>query len=216
MRHVAPALDARGLRGLYAITSEAVCRSPDRLVAAAAEALAGGARLLQYRDKWNDPATRLRNAHALRGLCHQQQALLIVNDDPLLAEASDADGVHLGASDAPLAAARARLGPDAIIGVSCANSLERARAAAAAGASYVAFGRFFDSRTKPDAPPATLETLRQARAELSLPICVIGGITPANAAPLLAAGADMVAAVEGVFGAADVAAAAAEYSRLFG
>jgi len=215
MRHVVPVMGGRGLRGLYAITSEDICRSPSRLVAAAAEALAGGARLLQYRDKWNDAATRLRNAHILRGLCHEQQALLIVNDDPMLAEATDADGVHLGASDAPLAAARARLGPDAIIGVSCANSLERARAAAAAGASYVAFGRFFDSRTKPDAPPATIETLRQARAELQIPICVIGGLTPANAAPLVAAGADMVAAVEGVFGAADVAAAAQAYQQCF-
>lgn len=216
MKHVAPVLPRNGLRGLYAITSEAICRSPGALIAAAAEALAGGARLLQYRDKWNDPATRLRQAHALRGLCHQQGALLIINDDPALAEAADADGVHLGASDAPLAAARARLGADAIIGVSCSNSLERARAAAAAGASYIAFGRYFDSQTKPDAPQAGIELLRQARAELALPICVIGGLTPANAGPLVAAGADLVAAVEGIFGQADVTAAAREYSRLFG
>lgn len=215
MRHLPP-LAGAPLRGLYAITSEAICRSPDRLVAAAAEALAGGARLIQYRDKWHDAATRERNAHALRGLCHEFGALLIVNDDPALAEAVDADGVHVGASDASLAEARRRLGSRAIIGVSCANSLERARAAQAAGASYVAFGRFFDSSTKPDAPQADLALLRAARTEIQLPICVIGGLLPSNTGALIAAGADMAAAVEGVFGTADIEAAAREYSRLFG
>ncbi|MDM4770360.1 thiamine phosphate synthase [Solimonas sp. SE-A11] len=214
MKHLPPL--SAPLRGLYAITSEAICRSPGRLVASAAEALAGGARLLQYRDKWHDAATRERNAHALRGLCHEFGALFIVNDDPALAEAVDADGVHVGAADAPLAEARRRLGPRAIIGVSCANSLERARAAAAAGANYVAFGRFFESGTKPDAPQADLALLQAARAAIGLPICVIGGLLPSNTAPLIAAGADMAAAVEGIFGATDVEARAREYSRLFG
>jgi thiamine-phosphate pyrophosphorylase len=214
MKHLPPL--SAPLRGLYAITSEAICRSPDRLVASAAEALAGGARLIQYRDKWHDAATRERNAHALRGLCHEFGALFIVNDDPALAEAVDADGVHVGTADAPLAEARRRLGPRAIIGVSCSNSLERARAAAAAGASYVAFGRFFESGTKPDAPQADLALLRAARTELALPICVIGGLLPSNTPPLIAAGADMAAAVEGVFGAPDIETAAREYSRLFG
>ncbi|HEY0915967.1 MAG TPA: thiamine phosphate synthase [Solimonas sp.] len=214
MKHLPPL--SAPLRGLYAITSEAICRSPDRLVASAAEALAGGARLLQYRDKWHDAATRERNAHALRGLCHEFGALFIVNDDPALAEAVDADGVHVGAADAPLAEARRRLGPRAIIGVSCSNSLDRARAAAAAGANYVAFGRFFESGTKPDAPQADLALLQAARAAVGLPICVIGGLLPSNTGPLIAAGADMAAAVEGVFGAPDVEAAAREYSRLFG
>ena len=215
MKHLPP-LAGAPLRGLYAITSEAICRSPDRLVAAAAEALAGGARLIQYRDKWHGAATRERNAHALRGLCHEFGALFIVNDDPVLAEAVDADGVHVGTADTPLAEARRRLGPDAIIGVSCSNSLERARAAQAAGASYVAFGRFFESGTKPDAPQADIALLRAARAEIRLPICVIGGLLPSNAGPLVGAGADMAAAVEGVFGAPDIEAAAREYSRLFG
>ncbi|MGH8444111.1 MAG: thiamine phosphate synthase, partial [Solimonas sp.] len=119
--------------------------------------------------------------------------------------------VHLGASDGSVAEARARLGPAAIVGATCGNSLERARAAAAAGADYVAFGRFFASKTKPDAPPAELATLTAARRELPLAICAIGGITPGNAAAVLAAGADLLAAVDGVFGAADVAAAARAY-----
>lgn len=216
MRHPLPLHASRPLRGLYAVTSEAICASGDRLVAAVDEALAGGARLVQYRDKWSPPAQRRRNAHALRGLCHAHEALLIINDDPALAEAVDADGVHLGAADPPIAAARALLGPSAIIGVTCASSLARARAAAAAGASYVAFGRFYPSRTKPDAPAASLAILQEARAALDLPICAIGGLTPANAASVIDAGADLVAAVEGLFGARDIEAAAREYCRLFG
>lgn len=205
---------ATGLRGLYAITSEDICRAPGRLLAAVEEALAGGARLIQYRDKNSTPEVRLRQAHALRGLCHVHQALLIINDDPALAKAVNADGVHLGQSDTALAAARQQLGAEAIIGVSCGNSLERARAAVAGGADYVAFGRFFVSRTKPDAPPADLETLRQASAQLQLPICAIGGITPENAPLLLAAGADLIAVVDGVFGAADIRAAVQAYTPL--
>lgn len=215
MRHPLPRNHGERLRGLYAITSQAICTSDDRLVAAVADALSGGARLVQYRDKWNPPDQRRRNAHALRGLCHAQGALLIINDDPELAEAVEADGVHLGAADPPIAAARARLGPDAIIGVTCSGSLARAEAAAAAGASYVAFGRFYPSRTKPNAPPAPLSILAEARTALALPVCAIGGLTPANAASVIAAGADLVAAVEGLFGAADIEAVAREYSRLF-
>lgn len=203
------------LRGLYAITAQAQCASTPELIAAVEDALQGGARLIQYRDKWNDAATRERNAHALLGLCHAHDALLLINDDVALAERSGADGVHLGAADAPLAEARARLGAEAVIGVTCSNSLERALTAQSGGASYVAFGRFFASRTKPDAPAAPLELLTQARAQIHLPLCVIGGLTPDNAASLIAQGADMVAAVEGVFGTSNIEAAARAYSRLF-
>jgi thiamine-phosphate pyrophosphorylase len=215
MRNISPQPDTGRLRGLYAVTSEAICRSPDRLIAAAEEALSGGARLLQYRDKWNSRQQRERNAHALLGLCHAHAVRLIINDDPELAIDVGADGVHVGASDTPLARARELLGPDAIIGVSCAGSLERARAAQAGGASYVAFGRFFDSRTKPDAPPAALSLLGLARQQLQIPVCAIGGITPQLAPQVLLAGAELIAAVDGVFGAASIEAAAREYSRLF-
>jgi thiamine-phosphate pyrophosphorylase len=196
------------LRGLYAVTSSALCAQPGLLRAAAEAALRGGARLLQLRDKLGSPAARLANALALRALCRQYGAALIVNDDVELALACGADGVHLGAADAPLAAARARLGPAALIGVSCGPCLQRAMEAAAGGASYVAFGRFFPSRTKPDAPQAALQVLEQARARLRLPLCAIGGIDAANAAALVAAGADLVAVVDAVFG--DPAPAAVE------
>jgi thiamine-phosphate pyrophosphorylase len=206
---------AKALRGLYAVTSEAICRSPNDLLAAVEDALTGGAALIQYRDKKQDALTREKNTRALLGLCRHHGALLIINDDVELALACGADGVHLGASDAPLAAARARLGAQAIIGVSCSGSLPRALAAQAGGASYVAFGRFFDSRTKPDAPPAPLGLLTEARPQLRIPLCAIGGVTPQNASALIERGADMVAAVEGVFGADDIEAAARAYAQLF-
>lgn len=215
MKASRPQPPARALRGLYAITSEAICTDSATLLAAAEAALAGGAALLQYRDKWNDAAVRERHAHALLGLCHQHGALLIINDDVDLALSSGADGVHIGDTDAPLIEARDKLGARAVIGVSCAGSMERAHAAQNSGASYVAFGRFYDSRTKPNAPRAGPELLTQARLQLQIPVCAIGGVTPLNAAGLIAHGADMVAAVEGVFGAANIETAARGYAKLF-
>ena len=206
------------LRGLYAITPAELCADPARLLAAVAAALRGGAALVQLRDKLGVPAARSANARALADLCHAHGARLIVNDDVALALECGADGVHLGATDGSLAQARAMLGPGAIIGASCGPWLERAQAAAAAGVDYVAFGRFFPSRTKPDAPQATLELLREARGQLDLPICAIGGVTADNGGALLAAGADLLAVVDGLFGAAEPAVvekAASRYARLF-
>jgi thiamine-phosphate pyrophosphorylase len=206
------------LRGLYAITPQALCAQPQRLLAAAAAALRGGAVLLQYRDKLSGGESRVALARALLDLCRRHGARLIVNDDPRLAAQIGADGVHLGAADESIAAARAALAAQALVGASCGPSLERAHLAQAAGVDYVAFGRFYVSRTKPQAPAAEIAVLRAARAELAVPICAIGGITPANAAPLIAAGADLIAAVEGVFGdprPAAVEATARAYTALF-
>ncbi len=201
------------LRGLYAITDPALCG--DDLPAMADAALAGGARLLQYRNKTADPHRRRAEARALADLCHAHDALFLVNDDPQLALESGADGVHLGQSDTALAEARRLLGPDALIGVTCHADLDLAQAAQAAGAAYVAFGRFFPSRTKPDAPPADLSVLERARATLDLPLCAIGGIRPEHVPALRDAGADMVAAIHGIFGAADITAAARQYVDAF-
>ena len=203
------------LRGLYAITPTSLCLDPVRLLDAVEAALEGGARLIQYRDKSNDDERRLFSAIELRALCTRHDARLIINDDVCLALAADAHGVHLGLDDMPLHEARAHLGPDAIIGVTCQDSLERARAASEGGADYLAFGAFYPSRTKRDARHATPDLLRDARIDTSLPICAIGGITAANAAPIIEAGADLIAAVEGVFGAPDIRAAAQAYARLF-
>ena len=156
----------------------------------------------------------MQTAQALRELTHRHHALLIINDDVALAATCNADGVHIGRHDGGLREARARLGAEAIIGVSCYNQFELARQAVEAGADYVAFGRFFPSRTKPDAVPASLDLLHQARQELDIPVVAIGGITAATAAPLLEAGADMLAVVEGLFTQPDIRAAARQFREL--
>ena len=197
-------------RGLYVITDGP---RPD-LIDAVARALAGGARLLQYRDKSADSARRHNEAAALRQLCDTYGVPLIINDDTALAQAVAADGVHLGKDDGDLAAARAVLGAGAIIGVSCYDSLQRATAAASAGASYIAFGAFFPSPTKPLAPRASIELLRQSAA-LGVPRVAIGGITPDNAASLIEAGADYLAVISAVFGADDVRHSAQRFTDLY-
>lgn len=203
------------MRGLYAITPTTLCLNPTRLLEAVAAALRGGAQVIQYRDKTHDHARRLESARALRALCQRHRAKLIVNDDVELTLAADAHGVHLGLDDMGLAEARARLGPDRLIGITCQDSIARARAASEGGADYLAFGAFFASRTKPDARHATPALLQQARLLTSLPLCAIGGITARNGGALVNDGADLLAAVEGVFGASDIEAAAREYARLF-
>ena len=197
-------------RGLYAITDGP---RPD-LLAAAAAALSGGAVMLQYRDKTADAPRRRDAALALQELCARHAVPLIINDDVELARAIGAAGVHLGERDGDPAAARARLGDHAIIGVSCYDSLARARDATSAGADYLAFGAFFPTATKPNARRASLELLRAAK-EFGLPRVAIGGITPDNARPLLDAGADFLAVVSGVFGAANPEAAAKKYKDIF-
>jgi thiamine-phosphate pyrophosphorylase len=212
------------LRGLYAVTPDPWAESgtrPDpaptdrRLLDQVAQAIAGGARLVQYRDKTPDPQIRRRRATALTNLCRSAGVPLIVNDDLNLAAVVGAAGVHLGLDDGDCATARARLGADAIVGVSCYDRLELALVAERAGASYVAFGSFFPSSVKPGAVRPPVELLIRARERLHIPSVAIGGITPQNAASLIAAGADMLAVVTGLFAATDIAAAARSYAQLF-
>jgi thiamine-phosphate pyrophosphorylase len=185
------------------------------LVHYATLAIQGGASVLQYRSKTGDREQRRREALALSEVCRAFQVPFIVNDDAELARAVSASGIHLGRDDLALAEARRILGEDCVIGVSCYNSLARARAAQAAGADYVAFGSFFPSPTKPDAVRADIDLLRHARGQLHIPMVAIGGITVENADTLLAAGADALAVIHGVFGQPDVQAAAAQYAALF-
>jgi thiamine-phosphate pyrophosphorylase len=198
-------------RGLYLVTPD----EPDtgRLLDRVAAVL-GEASLLQYRNKSASPALRSEQALALLPLCRAAGVPLIVNDDTDLAHAIGAAGVHLGEHDGAVQHARAVLGDAAIVGASCYDDLGRARAAAAAGASYVAFGAFFASATKPGARRAALSLLLET-ASLRLPRVAIGGITPDNAQVLIDAGADLVAVVAGVFDAADPPAAARAYRHAF-
>lgn len=200
-------------QGLYAITREGY-PDPERLGEAVAAAIRGGAVAVQYRAK--AAADPLREAERLLAVCRAAGVPLIVNDSVDLAARIEADGVHLGRDDVALAEARQRLGPGAIIGVSCYDSLERAIQAAAGGADYVAFGRFFPSRTKPTAPCARLETLHEARRRLAVPIVAIGGITPGNGDSLVRAGAGLLAVIEAVFGEDDPERAARRFRPVFG
>lgn len=205
---------SRVLHGLYAITDPGAA-SVTPLAEAVAAAIRGGARLVQYRNKTGDAARRLCEAQALLAVCREHEVPLIINDDVDLAVRIGADGVHLGREDAPLDEARACAGPRAILGVSCYDSLERALVAEQAGADYVAFGSFFASPSKPRAVRAPLELLRTAHQRLNVPCCAIGGITPDNGAALVAAGADMLAVISGLFASADIESAARRYARLF-
>lgn len=202
------------LRGLYAIADTQVLDDA-HLLAAVEAAIAGGARVLQYRDKRSPPEVRLRQAQKISDLCRHHGVYFLINDDVALAVKTSAHGVHLGRNDLPLAQARAQLGADRLIGVSCYNELDRALTAQHQSANYVAFGSFFSSRTKPQAVRATPELLRAARVQLQIPVVAIGGITPENGAVLVEAGADMLAVIEGVFAQPDIRAAAQRYAELF-
>lgn len=202
------------LRGLYAVADTSYL-DDTHLFGAVEQAIAGGTRVIQYRDKRNDATARLHQTNGLSRLCRDHGVIFLVNDDVALAKESGADGVHLGRDDMSLEEARTQLSAESIIGVSCYNELERAAMAQKQGANYVAFGSFFPSRTKPQAVRASLELLREARRQLKTPLVAIGGITPENGAALIDAGADMLAVIEGVFGQPDIRAAARQYANLF-
>lgn len=182
--------------GLYAITQTAN-KSPDTVINEVAAAIKGGAIIVQYRDK--NPVNAPYLAHELVKICHRHKVPLLINDDIELAALVGADGVHLGKEDGAVTQARKQLGSAAIIGVSCYDAVEQAIAAQAQGATYAAFGRFFPSSSKPLAAPAHIETLQQAKLTLTIPIVAIGGILPNNGAQLLAAGADLLAVIGGIF-----------------
>ncbi|MDT8429538.1 MAG: thiamine phosphate synthase [Pseudomonadales bacterium] len=201
-------------QGIYAITSEELS-PPDIFLQHVEQALLGGVAAVQYRNKTADQHLRLEQARALVALCRRYETPLLINDDVSLCLAVGADGVHLGQQDGDCARTRSCLGPDAIIGVTCHDSLERASRAQEQGASYVAFGRFFPSRTKPEAPAAAIQVLAQARQVLRIPIVAIGGITTENGAQLITAGADLLAVIHDLFGARDITAKACALRALF-
>lgn len=201
------------ISGLYAVTPD----EPDTalLVAGVRAALAGGASLVQYRNKTADAALRLTQARALLVICREQHVPLIINDHLDLALEIDADGLHLGGEDGAIAAARAGLDSRKLIGASCYNLLQNAVNAEREGADYVAFGSFFASGVKPGAVRAPLDLLQEAKRRVSVPVVAIGGITLANAPQLIAAGADGIAVISALFAAPDVKLAAQQFNALF-
>ncbi|MDL0432484.1 thiamine phosphate synthase [Marinobacter sp. TBZ242] len=209
-------LNSKGLRpGLYAVTDSHLLPA-DKLLTAVEAALRGGAVLVQYREKAAPQPERLRQARDLVALCNNARVPLIINDDPELARRSGAAGVHLGQSDSSLVSARQLLGEHAIIGATCHSDLELAATADRDGADYLAFGRFFNSKTKPDAPVADVSVLARAR-HFGKPVTAIGGITTDNGEGLIRAGADLLAVVGGLFDGdpASIEERARLFSRLF-
>ncbi|KQV51027.1 thiamine phosphate synthase [Duganella sp. Root336D2] len=200
------------MQGLYLVTPN--WDDTDKLLEVSEQALRAGVALLQYRHKDASAALRREQGGALRELCHKYSVPFLVNDHVALCRELGADGVHLGGTDAPLAEVRASLGPNKLIGASCYGELARAQAAQAAGASYVAFGGFYPSKVKQYAVTTQPSILRHAREVIGVPLCVIGGMTAQNAAPLVAEGAQMVAAITSVYLADDVVAAVREFQSI--
>lgn len=200
------------MRGLYAIV-DGDYLTPAEMPQRLQPVLDAGCRIVQYRDKQADANRRYQCAVALQAQCQRAGASFIVNDDLELALRLGC-GVHLGSDDGDIAAARQRLGSEAIIGASCYNQLSLAESAVKNGVSYIAFGAFFNSATKPNAVVATTDLLQQAQ-QLNCPIVAIGGITPDNSAPLVAAGADMLAVISNLWQASDLRQRVQRYQQLF-
>lgn len=201
------------LYGLYIVTPD--WDDTEKLLEVTEQALLGGATVVQYRHKTASPALRREQAQRLQALCRQYNRPFIINDHIDLVCELDADGIHVGGTDDSVANIRALLGPDKIIGASCYGSMEMARDAHKAGASYVAFGGFYPSRVKKYPVTTAPDIIAQARAEIPLPNVVIGGMTQENSVPLIAQGTDMVAAISSVYLAPDPQAAAREFAALF-
>ena len=204
----------KAISGLYVITDSQLMNNQN-INTKVEQALKGGAQIVQFRDKVNRQHTKIKLANQLKLLCQNYQAWFIINDDIQLAKQVKADGVHIGKNDDDIIFARQELGENAIIGVSCYNSLERAKTMQALGANYVAFGRFFSSKTKPNAPQADLATLVTAKSQLQIPIIAIGGITLENAKQPIKAGADSVAVIQDVFARKDIQTQCQAYQHLF-
>ncbi|MET3138643.1 thiamine-phosphate pyrophosphorylase [Undibacterium sp. GrIS 1.2] len=199
--------------GLYLVTPD--WDDTARLLAISEQAIQGGAKLLQYRHKFADIKLRMQQACALQSLCQRYAIPFIINDHIELCLALDADGIHVGGTDASVAEVRAQVGADKIVGASCYGDLHLAHAAQQAGASYVTFGGFYPSRVKqyPVTTPASI--IAEANTTVALPNVVIGGMTVDNARPLVQAGANMVAAISSIYLSDDPKAAAKAFAALF-
>ncbi|MGJ7915974.1 thiamine phosphate synthase [Massilia sp. LXY-6] len=201
------------MKGLYLVTPD--WTDTGRLLDVTQQALDAGAALVQYRNKTANEALRQEQAAALLALCRRRNTPLVINDHVALCLQLDADGVHVGGTDEGVAALRAALGPDRIVGASCYGRFELAQAAQDAGASYVAFGGFYPSKVKVYEVSTPPDIVARAKAALRVPVVAIGGMTAENARPLVGLGADMVAAISSVYLADEPYAAAREFAGLF-
>ncbi len=201
------------IKGLYAVTPDTLFT--ELLCQQVTAALEGGVSMVQYRNKVADAGLRLLQATALLALCRSFNVPLIINDHLDLCAQIDADGLHIGATDCDLSAARRLLGDRKILGASCYNRLDLAIKAEAAGASYAAFGACFSSDTKPNAVNAPLSLFAEAKQKITIPLVAIGGITLENAPHVIGAGASAIAVVSALFGADDIKAVSQQFTHLF-
>ena len=201
------------IKGLYAITPDMA--DTDLLLQKVESALQGGINILQYRNKTASHKQQIQQARAILPLCRQYNVPLIINDSVKLCLTLDADGVHLGAEDDNLAEIRERIGSDKILGASCYNRFDLALSAQQAGANYVAFGACFASRTKPNAPVASLDLFKRAKVDLNIQTVAIGGITLQNAVQVIQAGVDSIAVINAIFNTDDVKLSSQQFSLLF-
>ena len=201
------------IKGLYAVTPDE--SDTDVLLAKVEAALQGGVSILQYRNKKANHKLLTQQARAILPLCQQYQVPLIINDSVKLCLTLNADGVHIGADDGNLSEIRARLGPNKILGASCYNRFDLALSAQQAGANYVAFGACFASSTKPNAPVASLDLFKLAKAQLHIPTVAIGGITLENSLQAIEAGASAIAVINAIFNTPDIKSQTIKFSQLF-
>ncbi len=187
----------QSLNGLYVITDEYL--TPDETVHSYVEdALIAGASIVQYRNKTKSDEEVEEVCRTLQSLCTSYSVPFIIDDRPHLAAKIDADGLHIGKDDMPIAEAR-KIFPRGIIGVSCYGSIRKAREAQQEGADYVAFGSFFASPTKPHSGIISLNVLHKAKEALEIPICAIGGISQTNIGQIAATQTDMISVVSAAF-----------------
>ena len=202
------------ISGLYAITPE--LENTWNLLDKTRQALEGGAKLIQYRNKSANRILLREQARLLLQLCREYEIPLIINDYLDLAMEIDADGLHVGQHDAAILEARDQLGCNKIIGASCYNNLDQAIRAEKEGADYVAFGAFFPSLTKPNTVSVTVNLIGEAKKKITVPIVGIGGIRLSNAAEIIQAGCAAVAVSDDLFNAPDIQDRARQFQQLFG
>ncbi|MEY3910383.1 MAG: Thiamine-phosphate synthase [Pseudomonadota bacterium] len=201
------------IKGLYAITPDMA--DLNTLIQKTQWAIEGGAFMVQYRSKIQDRDVKMQQCAAILRLCREYKIPCIVNDDVDMCRVLEADGVHLGEKDDNIAEVRRILGEDAIIGSSCYDQLNRAKQAQKEGASYVAFGAMFETSTKPNAPRATLELLREAKSQIQIPIVAIGGITVNNAHDVIKTGIDAIAVITSLYEAKTIKETAETFAKMF-
>jgi thiamine-phosphate pyrophosphorylase len=194
------------INGLYVIIDTRILPEHS-LMEAARQVIKGGVKVIQLRDKTLDKRKLLSVAMELQALCRQKDVLFIINDYLDIALASEADGLHIGQEDLPVAAARRLLPIDKILGVS-ASTVEQARAAEAEGADYIAVGGIYPTASKDNVELVGVERIRQIKQAVKKPLVAIGGISESNTREVIAAGADSVCVISAVLKAPDITRAA--------